>query len=473
MKLQVLILSILQFGAIPFCGLAQINQTGWSEKECLKHAQIAFQLIDLTSGKTLQKQNEQQLLTPASTAKLLTVATALHFLGDTFKTKTQVFLVGNKSNDGLWKGNLVFKGFGDMGLTSKDEKNIINQTINNLKSQGIFAIEGEIIVDPFYFDYNEMLIPGGYTWEDMGNYFASPNSAFSLNSNSYSVFFKQGIKGDTAQIQSISPSMIGNYFDFKSHVIYGAAHSGDQSWIYSAPLGDQIFINGTVPEGISDFEIRGSIPNPAAFFAEYFLNELNGNGISVNGISSVKFVDTKVAQLLINWPSAPLSDWIKDVNQKSNNFYAEMILCHLGASIGKPNYAGGIEMVNKYIIEVLKDKTPVVVKDGSGLSPINAQSVAFQTQILLNMKNNLTFLSSLAISGELGTLKNSFLQPELAGKLKGKSGSIAGVMAYAFYFESKSGKPMACSFIINHHQCKATDLKELIANQIIKWIQTY
>jgi len=129
MKLQVLILSILQFGAIPFCGLAQINQTGWNEKECLKHAQIAFQLIDLTSGKTLQKQNEQQLLTPASTAKLLTVATALHFLGDTFKTKTQVFLVGNKSNDGLWKGNLVFKGFGDMGLTSKDEKNIINQTI--------------------------------------------------------------------------------------------------------------------------------------------------------------------------------------------------------------------------------------------------------------------------------------------------------------------------------------------------------
>lgn len=452
---------------------SQANVSPWDEKQCLNHAQVSYQLMDLSSGKILQKHNENQLLAPASTAKLLTTATALHFLGDTFKTKTQVFLIGNMSQNGLWKGDLVFKGFGDLGLSINDNKNIITETIEKLKNKGIFAIEGKLIVDPFYFDYNEMLIPNGYTWEDMGNYYASPNSAFSVNQNAYSLFFKKGLKGDTALIQNVVPSMTETFFDIQSHVTYGAAQSGDQAWIYAAPLGNQIFIRGTIPEGVENFEIKGSIPDPASFYAEYFLNLLNTNGISVHGVSSVKKTDVITGEMLVNWPSAPLSEWIKEVNQNSNNFYAEMLLCHLGKSIGKPNYTGGIEVVKKYINEVMKNKSPVVVKDGSGLSPINAQSAAFQTEILNASKNNEAFVASLAISGELGTLKNSFTQAELKGKLKGKSGSIAGVLAYAFYFESKSGKPMACSFIVNHHDCKSAEIKELIAKQIIKWKQAY
>lgn len=469
MRNQVLVFVLLLVFTFQSCSVAQINHAAWNEKECLKHAQIAFQLQDLSNGKVLEKLNEQQLLAPASTAKMLTVATALHFLGDTFKTKTQVFLMGKMLNNGLWKGNLVFKGLGDMGLTLNDENNIIKQTIDQLKSQGIFTIEGEIIVDPFYFEYNEKLIPSGYTWEDMGNYFASPASAFSLNNNSFSIFFKKGTKDDIAQIESISPALVGSFFDLKSTVTYGTAQSGDQAWIYSAPLANSIFINGTIPEGANNFEIKGSLPNPAAFFAEYFLNELNINGISVNGKSSVKPIETGSGQLIVNYPSAPLSEWIKEVNQNSNNFYAEMLLCHLGASIGKPNYSGGIELIFQYVKEIMNDNTPLVIRDGSGLSPINVQSVAFQNQLLMMMKNNTSFINSLSVSGELGTLKNSFNQPELKGKLKGKSGSIAGVLAYSFYFESKSGKQLVCSFIVNHHQCKSTDLKEMIANQIIKW----
>jgi D-alanyl-D-alanine carboxypeptidase/D-alanyl-D-alanine-endopeptidase (penicillin-binding protein 4) len=265
--------------------------------------------------------------------------------------------------------------------------------------------------------------------------------------------------------------LVEKIFQIQSEVKYGPPDSGDQSWIFSAPLQNKIWINGTVPAGKTEFEIKGALPDPAAFYALLLKTELQVQGITVDGDTEVAHFDTQSIQPFFTIPSSPLGEWIKEVNQNSFNFYADNILCHLGLKIGKPNVSGGTEVVKKYAVEVLKYTDELSIRDGSGLSPTNAQTVEFQVKLLKAMSQNTAFRSSLAISGTVGTFKNAFSQPELKGKLKGKSGSLTGVLGYTFYFTAKSGKEYAFSLLINHHFSRPSEIREKIAKQLMVWMK--
>lgn len=436
----------------------------------LKQAQYSYALMEVASGKMIESAQPNQLLTPASTAKMLTAACALYELGADYTTQTQFFLIGEKKKSTFY-GTLVIKGGGDPGFSYAQAKSVVDTLLKEFRHLKCDKLDGKIVIDPYFFDYNEKLIAPGYTWEDIGNYYAAPISGFSVEQNQFSIKFEKGSEGQKARIKSINPMLVEKVFPIESVVKYGPSDSGDQSWIFSAPLQNKIWINGTVPAGKTEFEIKGALPDPAPFYGVMLKTELQAQGITVEGEIEIAHFDSQGKLPFLAIPSSPLSEWIKEVNQNSFNFYADNILCHLGRKINKPNVSGGTEVVKKYVAEVLKYTDELSIRDGSGLSPTNAQTVEFQAKLLTALAQNSAFRASLAVSGTTGTFKNAFPQPELKGMLAGKSGSLSGVLGYSFYFKAKSGKEFAFSLLINHHFSRPTDIREKLVKQLMVWMK--
>ena len=80
---------------------------------------IGIKVAALTDGKTLYTLNGDKPFAPASTMKILTMATALERLGPAFRWKTEVWRNG-VIEDGVLKGNLFVKGFGNPHFMEED-----------------------------------------------------------------------------------------------------------------------------------------------------------------------------------------------------------------------------------------------------------------------------------------------------------------------------------------------------------------
>ncbi|HKK90992.1 MAG TPA: D-alanyl-D-alanine carboxypeptidase [Desulfobacteraceae bacterium] len=102
------------------------------------------------SGEIIYAKNRNQPFIPASTLKIFTALGALHYLGEEFTFKTDVFLDREK--------NLTIKGYGDPLLTSEVLTTLCRRLATRLKQEGITAVRA-IVLDDTYFQENPG-IPG-------------------------------------------------------------------------------------------------------------------------------------------------------------------------------------------------------------------------------------------------------------------------------------------------------------------------
>ncbi len=109
----------------------------------------------LTDSVVVYERNSDKLLIPASNQKLLTTATALHFLTGQFRYQTPLLFLGKRSG-GTITGDLVLVGSGDptFGSRDKDPDSLDPLEIwaEQLYEMGIRKISGRIIGDDDVFD---------------------------------------------------------------------------------------------------------------------------------------------------------------------------------------------------------------------------------------------------------------------------------------------------------------------------------
>jgi D-alanyl-D-alanine carboxypeptidase/D-alanyl-D-alanine-endopeptidase (penicillin-binding protein 4) len=108
--------------------------------------------------------------------------------------------------------------------------------------------------------------------------------------------------------------------------------------------------------------------------------------------------------------------------------------------------------------------------DGSGISPANAVSACFLTDVLVYMykKGGIkgAFYKSFPLAGKEGTVTSFLKNTPLAGKAHIKSGSITGVQSYSGYIE-KDDKIYAFALIINHFSGERSNLRKEIEQLLI------
>lgn len=414
----------------------------FTQHQHLKNANISLIVKDLRTGQTLHEHRSNHPTIPASTMKVITTATALELLGPDFTYQTQLSYDGTLQADGTLRGNLYIIGSGDptLGSTKMGDIHFLQKWAEAVKKAGINRIVGSIVADDSRFD-NEGANPK-WTWDDIGNYYAPGIYAIAYRDNTLRVTFQSGAIGTTPEIIDLQPKVPGLTID---NNLRSSRITFDSAYFYGTPKSFSRGVHGEIPANKPGFVVRAELPNPALLLAQDFHAQLIQQGVTITG----EPIDIPSPEMRFPLPglqrtniythqSLPLRDIIKEANEKSNNFYSEQIF----KSLSLKNHSvatnrQSIQMVRNFWRSKGLDVSQLFQEDGSGLSPANAVSAAFLTDLMTYMHQKSIhkdiFFRSLAVAGRTGTLAGVLKDTPLSGKVYAKSGTISRVRAYTGY----------------------------------------
>lgn len=413
----------------------------------LKHASLGVSVVDLENGKIIFSHDAEKSLTPASTLKLVTTATAIETFGDNYRYKTKVGIDANDSS------RIVVLGVGDPTLGSeafKADKNAF--FINCAETLGKVIpknIKYSVYVIDNLFGYDG--VAPGWTWIDMGNYYAAGAYGVSVFDNSYRLFFDTTNKNDCPRILRTDPEIKG--LTFRNYLSLN--NSGrDNGYIYGAPFSFERELRGDIPGGKTAFSIKGDIPDPGLLLGQKLVEQLSRADFQIEKVETARadyhagFCSPKrrptpysLGKVMFTHLSPPMKDIIREVNVESNNHYTEHLIRTIGrhhdADIYSDPLAAGIDYITEFWKKEGLSLSSLQMYDGCGLAPQNAVSAQFLTELLVYMYNNSNhasvFYNSLPKAGLEGTLRGFLRNTNLSGKVVAKSGSIGGVQCFAGY----------------------------------------
>jgi D-alanyl-D-alanine carboxypeptidase/D-alanyl-D-alanine-endopeptidase (penicillin-binding protein 4) len=445
------ILPILLFLGVSLTISAQ--NIGIFRSKPYEHASVSVCVLDLTNSKTVAQFNSSQSVTPASVLKLLTTGAALELLGPDFRFETKLATSGTIEN-GQLAGDIHIQGGGDPSLGSKqvpgNPEAFLADWVNAVKNAGIHHVTGRVLADPSVFD-DEGVSPF-WLWEDIGNYYATGIYGLNVFDNSFKLELKSGAPGSTPQILGLEPVLPDLTIDNR---LLAANNEQDRAYLYGAPFQNDMRLFGTMPANRSSFTIRGQMPDPATYLSNRLKDELIKAGIPVDGPAlSTRLLKDKNAALLntvFSTNSLPLSQLIRIIHEKSDNFYTECLLRQLARTTSnRPASAReGIRVVKDFWQKKGLDLTALFMSDACGLSPNDRISAELLAQVLSKMSKNAVFEQSLPLAGLEGTVSGFLSGTPLEGKLRLKSGSNQVVNSYAGYYR-RNGKHYVVVLMVNH-----------------------
>ena len=447
-------------------------------QEALKHANWSVYVVDITEEREIIGHNIHQLLTPASTQKLLTTTSAMMMLGHDHRFETTLEYDGYIDAAGTLHGNLYIRGDGDpsLGSSMMDDTlaliNVFKQWGSAVQSAGIRTVSGHVISDERVFD--EEMVPRRWVWEHIGNYFGAGASGLTVNENEYSIHFNSGNSvGEAASVTYTEPEVPGMVFH--NQVTTGPEGSGDQVYILGAPYISERWLTGTVPLGARDFEVRGSMADPPVFLAESFRRHLFANGIDVRGtgtsyrLSARQGIETSDKRTKLSvWDSPPLYEIIFRTNLASVNTYAENLLKTIGLQGNdQGSTRTGLEVLDDFWAVRGMDTDSWILYDGSGLSPSNRLSTHHLMTVLQEASAHPSFsvlIQSLPLAGYSGALENWFRGTGSEGLLRAKSGYLSGARGYAGYTTMQNGNLAAFVILANDYQGSPASMRISMLN---------
>ena len=412
----------------------------------VKHAILGFSVMDGKTGKKIFERNGQVGLAPASCQKLFTSAAAFDLLGPQYRYQTTVGYDGRIASDTL-HGNLRITGRGDPSLGSWRWKEttagfFFDELIAALRKAGVRNITGDVLIDEAAFSMQP--VPGGWIWEDIGNYYGAGSWGINWHENQYDLTLKAGRQlEDPVEIVSIDPPLHSTLIN---ELKTAAKGSGDNSIIYLSPYSEFAFAQGTIPIGETHFLVSGSMPYAPIDFAHAMEKVFLANRISTQGIFRTAIEKWRAKT---NWPPvgdsllthySPTLDTLNYWFLKNSiNLYGEVLVKTIAyEKLGLGSTEQGVALVKIFWKSHGIELAAVNIMDGSGLSPQNRVTTDALIKVLQYARTRPWF--------------PSFYEalPEING-MKMKSGSIGGVRSYAGYQKSGNNKEYIFAIILNNY----------------------
>ena len=413
----------------------------------MKHAILGLYVVNTSTNETVYDINAETGLAPASCQKIFTSIAAMDLLGHDYHFKTELGYDGS-INDGELNGNLFFIGYGDPTLGSwrynetKDSV-VLNKWMHEIKSAGIKKINGKLVFDNARFSFNP--IPGGWIWDDIGNYYGAGHWALNWHENQYDLVLQPGKNIDDITAVKKSLPLLP---PLKNQIRTGKPNSGDNGYIYLPPYAKNGFTEGTIPLQEKEFSISGSMPNPVDEFAENVVGILLESNKILSAQHSFQFIDQASSKDAVVIKPATIfytqySPSLDSINyyflKHSINLYGEALVRTIAyEKNGFGHTDSGVNIVRKYWQERGIEKSALHIMDGSGLSPQNRVTAHSLVTALQYARTRDWF--------------NSFYfdLPEY-NQMKLKSGSIGGARSFAGYHTAKDGTQYAVAIIVNNY----------------------
>lgn len=167
---------------------------------------------------------------------------------------------------------------------------------------------------------------------------------------------------------------------------------------------------------------RGGEPNETG--AREFVRILAEQGVVVTGGASTGTAPEELPQLAAV-DSQPLDAIIAEMLANSDNNTAELMVKEIGlVASGSGTRSAGLEAIDATIADWGIDTDGLVLGDGSGLSLDNRITCTTLLGVLQHVGSAGPTGQGLAIAGETGTLADIFGDTPLAGRLRGKTGTL-------------------------------------------------
>jgi D-alanyl-D-alanine carboxypeptidase (penicillin-binding protein 4) len=208
--LLLLILNTIQLNAQDVTSVFNNAYKKFSGDKSFKHASISLLVINSTNGKILTNVNSNLGLAPASCQKVITASTSFELLGHNYTYKTSLGYTG-KIENGILNGDIIIKGSGDPTLGSwryneTSEEGIISEFKNALLREGINEITGHVYSDESL--WKGEIIPDGWIWQDIGNYYGAGARPLNWRENQFDLSLKSDETiGDTVQLADTKPDI--------------------------------------------------------------------------------------------------------------------------------------------------------------------------------------------------------------------------------------------------------------------------
>ena len=453
---------VIAYLVIVSCSIAQTIsqklQTAFQQFESdsqLRHAISSLYVIDAKTGKVVIDKNSQVGLAPASTQKIITATTAFELLGKNYRYKTE-FGYDGKIENNILKGNLYVVGCGDPTLGSwrfstTVDTIVLKKWYDIIQKQRIKKIDGDIVgIDN---KFETQTTPGGWIWEDIGNYYGAGISGLNWHENQYDMKLKAGKReGDSVEIISTLPELEYNYLI--NELRTGPKGSGDNAYIYLPPYSYNGFVRGTIPLGENSFIISGSFPMPSHYPVGLLGHKMANTGIKISGDEPKTSIEYSAYKERLSYPdkilnthySPSLDSIVYWFLKKSINLYGEALVKTFAyEKQGFGSTDSGVVIVKDFWRQKGLDEDELNICDGSGLSPLNRVTTHSQVEILKYAKTRDWFPYFYNALPEYNNMKM-------------KSGTIRDVKSFCGYQTAKDGNEYIFSFIVNNYNDRSSEL---------------
>lgn len=189
--------------------------------------------------------------------------------------------------------------------------------------------------------------------------------------------------------------------------------------------------------------------DPAADAARVITERLQANGITVAGAPRAGTAPEGAAEVA-SLESPPLSQVVADMLTTSDNETAEAALKEIGlATSGEGTWSAGVTGLTALLAEQGVTTDGVQVADGSGLTIENRLTCGALVDVLTLEGTGPVVRDGLAVAGETGTLAERWRGTEVAGRLRGKTGTLRNVTALAGEVDPTQGGALTFAYVAN------------------------
>jgi D-alanyl-D-alanine carboxypeptidase/D-alanyl-D-alanine-endopeptidase (penicillin-binding protein 4) len=213
-------------------------------------------------------------------------------------------------------------------------------------------------------------------------------------------------------------------------------------------------VRGKLPVRSARYTAECAHTDPVELFGQAFAARLRAAGIELGG--SVRRArhapaGTRLAELV-----TPLVAYLVPINTESVNAVTDQLFLALGQELeGAGTAAGGARATARALAQLGVDTTGFVQRDGSGLSRENRVTARQLTELLaavleLDARTAGLYRDSLAVAGETGTLGKRMRDSPAAGRVRAKTGFIAGVSSLSGVVQSNDDRELVFSCIVSY-----------------------
>ncbi len=423
-------------------------------------------------GSLVYGRNPRQLFIPASNTKIVVAAVASALLPPDWTVRTSLYGNGPVVG-GVLQGDLVLYGRGDPtfgkhcfdtdtlreGACETDSFTRLRELAESLRSRGIREIRGDLVGDGSYLE------PGTVhpSWEtfDLNWWYAAPVSGLGFNDNSVDFTWGPGTTPGTPAVITMSPDLGDVIFENRTVTVPPGGTSDIADRFFRVPGTMHVWAEGTAALDVPTQTESFAMPDPNLYTALALREMLQQAGISITGATrsttdSLLYRQARSTPPLAEITSRPLREWVFPILNRSQNWYAEMLLKQLGRQFGRAgSWDEGLKVERRFLIDSVRvDSTEFSLVDGSGLASGNLVTPLAFTRILRYIRahpRGRTFMAGLPQAGQVGSLRKRFVDTPLAGRVRAKDGSIGGVNSLSGFLERPDGRVWTFSVQANHH----------------------